>query len=84
MGFGLLQEGYNTRTDRILLMKALGQGKGYRYAHDDPDAYAAGERYFPEAMGERRYYRPVPCGLEIRIGERLSELRARDRRGGSK
>ncbi len=64
------------------LMKQLGHGKDYRYAHDEPDAYAVGEQYFPEGLGQRRYYQPVPRGLEIRIGERLAELRARDGRAG--
>ncbi|MFP4080270.1 MAG: replication-associated recombination protein A [Ectothiorhodospira sp.] len=60
------------------LMKALEHGKGYRYAHDEPDAFAAGECYFPEAMGEPRYYEPVDRGLEIRIGEKLRDLRRRN------
>ncbi len=60
------------------LMKELGHGAGYRHAHLEDDAYAAGETYFPEEMGSRRYYHPVPRGLEIRIGERLAELRRRD------
>ncbi|HHH38072.1 MAG TPA: replication-associated recombination protein A [Sedimenticola sp.] len=62
------------------LMKELGYGHAYRYAHDEPEAYAAGERYFPEGMEERRYYRPVPRGLEIRIAEKLERLRELDRR----
>jgi putative ATPase len=70
------------------LMKELGYSKGYRYAHDEPDAYAAGERYFPDEMPERRYYVPVPRGLEIKIGEALAARRSRDAReapgGGSK
>ncbi len=61
------------------LMKELGYGHAYRYAHDEPDAYAAGEHYFPDAMGERRYYRPVPRGLEIKIAEKLHYLRALDK-----
>ncbi|MEI6415820.1 MAG: replication-associated recombination protein A [Pseudomonadota bacterium] len=60
------------------LMKSLGMGKHYRYAHDEPDAYASGERYFPDDMPERVYYRPVPRGLEIQIGEKLARLRQRD------
>jgi putative ATPase len=60
------------------LMKQLGHGEGYRYAHDEPDAFAAGVRYLPEGVPERRFYEPVPRGLEIRIGEKLAELRARD------
>lgn len=59
------------------LMKQAGFGAGYRYAHDEPDAFAAGESYFPDGMPPREYYRPVPRGLEIRIGERLAELRKR-------
>src|SRR6185436_19616877 len=59
------------------LMKSLGHGKGYRYAHDEADAYAAGERYLPDEMPDRRYYRPAPRGLEIKIGEALARLRAK-------
>ena len=58
------------------MMKDLGHGAGYRYAHDEPDAVSVGQTYFPEAMGERTYYHPVPRGLEIRIGEKLAALRA--------
>ncbi|HQR23757.1 MAG TPA: replication-associated recombination protein A [Steroidobacteraceae bacterium] len=57
------------------LMKGLGYGKGYRYAHDEPDAYAAGEKYFPDEMAPARYYEPVDRGLEIRIREALARLR---------
>ena len=60
------------------LMKNLGHGRDYRYAHDEADAYAAGERYFPEDMPEKTYYHPVPRGLEIKIAEKLDELRAKD------
>ena len=60
------------------LMKGLGHGRDYRYAHDEADAYAAGERYFPEDMPEKTYYHPVPRGLEIKIAEKLTELRTRD------
>ena len=59
------------------LMKDLGHGKAYRYAHDEEDGYAAGERYFPDDMPVQRYYHPVPRGLEQRIAERLGELRKR-------
>jgi putative ATPase len=52
-------------------MKELGYGKNYRYAHNEPDAYAAGEKYFPDEMDARQYYRPVPRGLEIKIAEAL-------------
>jgi putative ATPase len=61
------------------LMKRLGYSKGYRYAHSEPEAYAAGENYFPEAMGRRRYYRPTPRGLEAKIAERLAHWRELDR-----
>ncbi len=58
------------------LMKQLGHGQGYRYAHDEPDAFAAGENYFPDGVPERRFYQPRPRGLEQRIGDKLAELRA--------
>jgi putative ATPase len=57
------------------LMKQLGHGAGYRYAHDEAGAFAAGENYFPDGVPERRFYQPSPRGLELRIGERLAELR---------
>ena len=60
------------------LMKALGYGKEYRYAHDEPEAYAAGESYLPEGMEEPGWYRPTPRGLEAKIGEKLAHLRQLD------
>jgi putative ATPase len=63
------------------LMRELDYGKAYRYAHDEPDAYAAGENYFPESLGTREYYRPTPRGLEIKIGEKLRRLRKFDKTG---
>jgi putative ATPase len=66
------------------LMKELGYGKAYRYAHDEPDAYAAGEKYFPEETGERQYYRPVERGLEIKIAEKLRTLRQLDTKARNK
>lgn len=66
------------------LMKDLDYGKDYRYAHDEADAYAAGETYFPEGMPAVDWYRPVERGLEIRIGEKLAQLRERDRRARQK
>jgi putative ATPase len=60
------------------LMKQLGYGEEYRYAHDEPDAYAAGEDYFPDDMQPRRYYQPVPRGLELKIRDKLENLAARD------
>lgn len=61
-------------------MKELDYGKKYRYAHDERDAYAAGENYFPEEMGKRKYYFPVNRGLEIKIAEKLSQLEEKDRK----
>ena len=63
------------------LMKELSYGKEYRYAHDEPDAYAAGENYFPENMDKRQYYQPVNRGLEIKIAEKLARLRVLDKQG---
>lgn len=64
------------------LMKELGYGHAYRYAHDEPEAYAAGETYLPEGMKEPGWYQPVPRGLEIRIAEKLEWLRELDRKAG--
>ena len=61
------------------LAEELGHGDGYRYAHSEPDGYAAGERYFPDEMEDVRFYDPPDRGLERRIRERLAILRARDR-----
>lgn len=66
------------------LMKSLGYGQGYRYAHDEPEGYAAGERYLPDGVGEQRWYRPVARGLESRIADRLAELRALDAQSAPK
>ncbi len=60
------------------LMKELGFGKEYRYAHDEPDAYAAGETYLPDGMAEPGWYQPVPRGLEAQIRDKLAHLRALD------
>jgi len=57
------------------LMKDLDYGKAYRYAHDEPDAFAAGENYWPEGMTPPQFYQPVNRGLEIKISEKLSQLR---------
>jgi putative ATPase len=65
-------------------MKGLGYGKGYRYAHDEADAYAAGERYLPDDMPDVAFYEPTERGAEARIGEKLRELRKRDRAAGGK
>ena len=76
--YGTLAVPMQLRNAPTKLMKELGYGSGYRYAHDEPDAFAAGERYLPEGLPERRYYEPVPRGLEIRIGEALARLRERN------
>ncbi len=60
------------------LMKELDYGKGYRYAHDETDGFAAGENYLPEGMDEPNFYRPVARGLEIRIADKLRELKDRN------
>jgi putative ATPase len=61
------------------LMKELGYGHAYRYAHDEPDAYAAGEHYFPDELATQpRFYQPTPRGLEGKIGERLAYLESLD------
>jgi putative ATPase len=62
------------------LMKELGYGREYRYAHEEEGAYAAGENYFPDGMAPPAFYEPTPRGLEARIRERLAELRALDRK----
>jgi putative ATPase len=84
---GSLEVPLQLRNAPTRLMKDLGFGKGYRYAHDEPGGYAAGERYFPDGMPDRRYYVPAPRGLEIKIGEALNARRERDRQtrgaGGS-
>jgi putative ATPase len=64
------------------LMKGLGHGAGYRYAHDEAQAYAAGETYLPEGLPQQRFYDPAPRGLEQRIAERLAELRRLDQAAG--
>jgi len=62
------------------LMKSLGHGQGYRYAHDEDGGFAAGERYLPDGMPDQQFYEPVSRGLEIRIAERLAQLRAANAR----
>ena len=69
---GSLEVPMHLRNAPTRLMKELGYGKGYRYAHDEQDAFAAGETYFPDDMPPRRYYDPVPRGLELKIREKLA------------
>ncbi len=66
------------------LMEDMGHGKGYRYAHDEPNAYAAGERYLPSELGDTRYYQPVNRGLEIKIAEKLAFLAEQDAKSPQK
>lgn len=73
---GTLPVPIHIRNAPTRLMRDLGHGKAYRYDHDEPNAFAAGQTYFPESLGEQRYYRPVPRGLEIKIGEKLKLLRS--------
>ncbi|NOY63221.1 MAG: replication-associated recombination protein A [Gammaproteobacteria bacterium] len=77
--FGSLEVPLHLRNAPTRLMKELDYGKDYRYAHDEPEAYAAAEDYFPEQLSGRRYYSPAPRGLEIKIGEKLNHLKALDR-----
>jgi putative ATPase len=66
------------------LMKQLDYGKAYRYAHDEPEAYAAGEQYFPDDMPAVKFYEPTPRGLEGKISEKLAHLRDLDRKAKNK
>ena len=77
--FGSLEVPMHLRNAPTRLMKDLGYGENYRYAHDEEDAIAAGEKYFPDDMPERTYYHPVPRGLELKIGEKLKEISRRNR-----
>ena len=76
---GSLEVPVHLRNAPTKLMKELGYGHAYRYAHDEPEAYAAGETYFPDELGEPCFYTPVARGLEIKIAEKLARLRELDR-----
>lgn len=76
---GSLEVPMHLRNAPTKLMKSEGYGQEYRYAHDEPDAYAAGENYLPEALVGTRWYEPVPRGLEIKIGEKLARLKELDK-----
>jgi putative ATPase len=65
---------HHLRNAPTTLMKDMGYGQEYRYAHDEPGAYAAGEKYLPPEMGETQYYFPTKRGLETKIGEKLDYL----------
>jgi putative ATPase len=79
---GSLEVPVHLRNAPTKFMKELGYGRAYRYAHDEPEAYAAGESYFPDDLPPANYYRPVPRGLEIKIAEKLTHLRELDRKSG--
>lgn len=72
---GSLDVPLHLRNAPTQLMKSMDYGKGYRYAHDEKNAYATGENYFPEPLKGRRYYQPVERGLELKIREKLAKLR---------
>lgn len=76
---GSLDVPIHLRNAPTRLMKELGYGKKYRYAHDEPNAYAAGENYFPEELKNRSYYHPTPRGLEAKIAEKLAQLKEWDK-----
>jgi putative ATPase len=77
--FGSLEVPLHLRNAPTRLMKELGYGEKYRYAHDEEGGLAAGENYFPEDMPQRKYYHPVPRGLELKIGEKLAEIGRRNK-----
>jgi putative ATPase len=76
---GSLSVPVHLRNAPTQLMKSLDYGKAYRYAHDEPEAYAAGENYFPDQLAGTRYYQPVDRGLEIKIKEKLRHLQELDK-----
>lgn len=78
--YGSLPVPLHIRNAPTKLMKELDYGKNYRYAHNEPEAYAAGENYFPEEMKPAQYYFPVDRGLEIKIKEKLDRLRKLDKK----
>ncbi len=82
--YGSLEVPLHLRNAPTKLMKQLGYGDEYRYAHDEPEAYAAGEDYFPEELEPQRYYDPVPRGLELKIREKLQRLAELDRQSPRK
>ncbi|MBI2379362.1 MAG: replication-associated recombination protein A [Gammaproteobacteria bacterium] len=79
---GTLEVPIHLRNAPTKLMKQLGYGRRYRYAHDEPEAYAAGENYFPEGKAPVSYYQPVPRGLELKIRDKLAYLRQLDEKAG--
>lgn len=77
--YGSLEVPLHIRNAPTRLMKNLGYGDGYRYAHDEADGYAAGEQYLPDELKNKQYYFPVKRGLEIKIAERLAYFREQDK-----
>lgn len=77
---GSLDVPLHLRNAPTKLMKEIGYGKRYRYAHDEPNAYAAGENYFPEELKNRNYYKPVARGLETKIAEKMAMLKEWDKK----
>jgi len=81
---GSLEVPGHLRNAPTKLARQMGHGRAYRYAHDEPHGYAAGENYFPEGMEVKRYYEPVDRGLEKKIAEKLAWLAERDKRSGGR
>ncbi len=73
--YGSMEVPVHLRNAPTKLMKSLDYGKEYRYSHNEQDAFSAGQTYFPDSMGEKTYYYPVKRGLEIKIGEKLADLK---------
>jgi putative ATPase len=82
-GSGSLEVPMHLRNAPTKFMKQQGYGEDYRYAHDESDAFAAGVDYFPEGLDAREYYHPVERGLEIKIAQKLEQLRQRNREAKS-
>jgi len=76
--YGSLEVPLHIRNAPTKLMKNLGYGKAYRYAHDEPEAYAAGENYLPDEISNHQYYHPTSRGLEAKIAEKLAYLKGLD------
>ncbi|VAW96001.1 Replication-associated recombination protein RarA [hydrothermal vent metagenome] len=82
--YGSLEVPLHLRNAPTKLMKDLDYGTYYRYAHDEPEGYAAGENYFPEGMPQKQYYKPVARGLELKIAEKLAHLKSLDKKRNKK
>jgi len=76
---GTLEVPIHLRNAPTKLMQQQGNGQGYRYSHDEPEAFSAGQRYFPDKMHEKIYYNPVSRGLEVKIGEKLEYVRDKNK-----